>query len=71
MLMGWYAANDGSVRSKGIMYFVLHPHRMEANGRWVGLSYDGKVVTGLGGMARTEDEARGVIDRLKEQGAAS
>jgi hypothetical protein len=26
ILMGWYAANDGSVRSKGTMYFVMHPH---------------------------------------------
>ena len=26
ILMGWYAADDGSVRSKGTMYFVLHPH---------------------------------------------
>jgi hypothetical protein len=26
VLMGWYAANDGSIRSKGTMYFVLHPH---------------------------------------------
>jgi hypothetical protein len=25
ILMGWYAAVDGSVRSKGTMYFVLHP----------------------------------------------
>jgi transcriptional regulator with XRE-family HTH domain len=25
ILMGWYAANDGSVRSKGTMYFVMHP----------------------------------------------
>jgi hypothetical protein len=21
----WYAANDGSIRSKATMYFVLHP----------------------------------------------
>jgi len=26
VLMGWYAANDGSIRSRGTMYFVLHPH---------------------------------------------
>jgi hypothetical protein len=24
ILMGWYAANDGSIRPKGTMYFVLH-----------------------------------------------
>jgi hypothetical protein len=40
ILMGWYAASDGSVRSKGTMYFVMHPHGISAAGRWVGLSYD-------------------------------
>jgi hypothetical protein len=37
VLMGWYAANDGSIRSKGTMYFVLHPHGLNMSGRWVGL----------------------------------
>jgi periplasmic divalent cation tolerance protein len=41
ILIGWYAANDGSVRSKGTMYFVMHPHGISATGHWVGLSYDG------------------------------
>ena len=41
--MGWYAASDGSVRSKGTMYFVMHPHGISATGRWVGLSYDGNM----------------------------
>ncbi|MEQ4300416.1 helix-turn-helix transcriptional regulator [Plantactinospora sp. B6F1] len=67
ILMGWYAANDGSVRSKGTMYFVLHPHGQEMAGRWVGLSYDGKIVTGFGGMAHSEQEARSIIDRLKTE----
>lgn len=65
LLMGWYAADDASIRSKGTMYFVLHPHGQSMRGRWVGLSFDGKIVTGWGGMARTEDEAREVIDELK------
>jgi hypothetical protein len=30
-------------------------------GRWVGLSYDGKTVTGHGAMARTEDDARAAV----------
>jgi transcriptional regulator with XRE-family HTH domain len=67
ILMGWYAANDGSVRSKGTMYFVLHPHGLSMAGRWVGLSYDGDIVTGWGGIAKTEDEARAIIDQLKER----
>jgi transcriptional regulator with XRE-family HTH domain len=68
ILMGWYAALDGGVRSKGTMYFVLHPHGQQMAGRWVGLSYDGKIVTGWGSMARDEQEARNVIDELKARG---
>ena len=44
--MGWYAANDGSIRSKGTMYLVLHPHGLNMSGRWVGLGYDDKIMTG-------------------------
>ena len=29
ILMGWYASNDGSIRSKGTMYFVAPPARPE------------------------------------------
>ena len=65
ILMGWYAANDQSVRSKGTMYFVLHPHGQRLTGRWVGLSYDGKIVTGWGAMAHTEAEARTIIEDQK------
>lgn len=36
-------------------------------GRWVGLSWDGSTVTGLGAMARTEAEAKMVIDGLIEE----
>ena len=69
ILMGWYAAEDGAVRSKGTMYFVLHPHGVDMVGRWVGLSYDGKVITGWGAMARAEGEARSLVERLKEGSA--
>ncbi|NKQ57585.1 helix-turn-helix transcriptional regulator [Amycolatopsis sp. K13G38] len=65
VLLGWYAANDGSVRSKGTMYFVLHPHGTTMRGRWVGLGYDGKIMTGWGSMAREKDDANTVIDDLK------
>jgi transcriptional regulator with XRE-family HTH domain len=70
ILMGWYAANDGSVRSKGTMYFVLHPHGINMSGRWAGLSYDGSIVTGWGAMGRTEEEARDIIATLKTGKAA-
>jgi transcriptional regulator with XRE-family HTH domain len=67
IVMGWYAANDGSVRSKGTMYFVVHPHGVNMTGRWVGLSYDGEIMTGWGGMAHSEEEARRLIEQLKDQ----
>ena len=49
------------------MYFVLHPHGQKMSGRWVGLSYDGKIVTGWGAMAGEEQEAVKFIDDLKNQ----
>jgi hypothetical protein len=67
ILMGWYAANDGAVRSKGTMYFMLHAHGINMSGRWVGLSYDGAVMTGWGTIAKTEQEARDLIAELKER----
>jgi hypothetical protein len=66
ILMGWYTADDGSVRSKGTVYFVLNPQGRRMTGRWVGLSWDGNTVTGLAAMARTEDETRMVIGELIE-----
>lgn len=67
VLMGWYAANEKSVRSKGTLYFVLHTHGQQMTGRWVGMSYDGDVVTGWGSMAHSEKDARGLIEDLKQR----
>lgn len=64
ILMGYYAAADGNVRSKGTMYFVLHAQGDYAHGRWVGLSYDGPVVSGYATLARSQDEAKAVMQRL-------
>lgn len=69
ILMGWYAATDGSVRSKGTMYFVLHPHGQQMLGRWVGLSHDGQIMTGWAAMAREEHVAPQSIHGLKESGS--
>ena len=63
-LMGWYRSTDGAVRSKGVLYLALHPHGTHAWGRWVGMSYDGLVVSGWGAMARTEAEAHKVVQDL-------
>lgn len=64
ILMGWYAANDGSIRSKGTLYFVLHPHGLYMSGRWVGLGYDDRVMTGWGSMGKTEEDAERAIHDL-------
>lgn len=63
-LMGWYRSTDAAVRSKGTLYLALHQHGTFARGRWVGMSYDGEVITGWGVMARTSDEARDVAQHL-------
>jgi len=64
ILMGWYASNDGSIRSKGTMYFVLHPHGLNMSGRWVGLGYDDQVMTGFASMAHSREEAEEAMARL-------
>ena len=66
--MGWYVANEAAVRSKGTMYFVLHQHGLHMTGRWVGLSYDGPVITGWGTMARSRDHAVQLMDQLRDSG---
>lgn len=66
VLMGWYVANDGPVRSKGTLYFVMHPHGINMSGRWVGLSYDSKIMTGWGSAARSEQEALELNAKLRE-----
>ena len=68
-VIGWYAAKDGDVRSKGSMYFRLHPHGLHMTGRWVGLSYDGPLVSGWGAIARTEDEVLSLMNGLRASGS--
>jgi transcriptional regulator with XRE-family HTH domain len=68
VLMGWYVADEGAVRSKGTMYFVLHQHGIHLVGRWVGLSYDGPIVTGWGAIARTKEEVTALMDNLRQDG---
>ena len=67
ILMGWYAADEQAIRSKGTMYLVLHPHGQSMTGRWVGLSYDGALVTGWTSMAKTEEEAERLMHELKQR----
>ena len=66
-LIGWYHSTDAAVRSKGTLYLSLNPHGDCAWGRWVGMSYDGLVVTGLGSIARTEELATQAIKEHLDQ----
>lgn len=66
-LMGWYVANEEAVRSKGTMYFSLHQQGLSMIGRWVGLSYDGPLVTGWAAMARTRTETLELIEQLLDR----
>jgi hypothetical protein len=67
ILMGWYAASDGSIRAKGTMCFVIdHPHGLNLSGRWVGLGYDNKVMTGWATIARTREESEQTMKRLTQ-----
>lgn len=68
ILTGWYIAEEGAVRSKGTLYLVVHQHGIHMSGRWVGLSYDGPIVTGWGAIAQTEDDVVALMGQLKEKG---
>jgi transcriptional regulator with XRE-family HTH domain len=68
ILMGWYAANDGSIRAKGTMYFVLDSHGLHMSGRWVGLGYDDQIMTGFASMAHSPEESEETMARLIHSG---
>lgn len=63
-LIGWYAATDSAVRSKGTMFFHLHPHGQHMMGRWVGLSHDGPLITGRAAVAKSQDEALATLQEI-------
>jgi hypothetical protein len=52
------------------MYFSLHQHGTRMTGRWLGLSYDGPIVTGWGSIARIEAEAIALMTELRATGAS-
>jgi transcriptional regulator with XRE-family HTH domain len=63
---GWYAADDGSIRSKGTIYWIMHTHGVNMTGRWVGLGYDDKVMTGWSTVAKSPEEAEAMMSDLIE-----
>ena len=68
ILMGWYAATEDNVRDKGTMFFVMHTHGDYAQGRWVGNSYDGPIMSGHAALAHSRDEVLATIETLIHAG---
>jgi transcriptional regulator with XRE-family HTH domain len=66
ILIGWYVAIEGSIRSKGALYYTIHPHGQQITGRWVGLSHDGQVITGWATMGKTQPQAEAAMASLNE-----
>ena len=64
LLTGHYAGADGAPRSKGAMFFVLADQDDVAEGRRVGLSHDGAIVSGHAALARDRAAAHAVVERL-------
>jgi transcriptional regulator with XRE-family HTH domain len=65
VLTGWYSATDLNVRSRGTMFFVLHAQGLSMQGRWVGSSFDGPIVSGWGSIEKARDQASSTIERLR------
>jgi hypothetical protein len=46
---------------------ILHAQGEHAHGRWVGLSYDGPVISGYATLARTQEQAHAVMTRVLDE----
>jgi hypothetical protein len=64
-LIGWYVATEGAVRSKGSMYFALHPQGLAMAGSWVGQSAAGLVIRGWGAITRHPGLSEPLVDLLR------
>jgi hypothetical protein len=70
VLMGWYASAEPNVRSRGTLFFQLHVQGRRMEGRWIGLSYEGAIVSGWASIARERRESASLVERLKDRGAS-
>ncbi|MFC6009577.1 helix-turn-helix transcriptional regulator [Nocardia lasii] len=64
-LIGWYVATEGAVRSKGSLYFALHPQGLAMAGSWVGQSAAGLVIRGWGAITRRPELSEPLVDLLR------
>jgi hypothetical protein len=42
-------------------------HGVNAVGRWVGLSYDGPIITGWGALAHSEEDVVALMDKVRNE----
>ena len=54
------------VRSKGTLYFVLHPHGLNMSGRWAGLGFDKRIMSRWASMGQTREESEKTMAGLIE-----
>ena len=47
---------------------MIHRYGVNMTGRWVGLGYDGPIVTGWGTIAKSNDAVLALMNQLKEKG---
>lgn len=72
VLTGWYAADEGTIRSKGTMYlFIKHAHGMQMVGRWVGLGYDDQVMTGWATVGKSREDSEKAMTGMIAAGDAA
>jgi hypothetical protein len=69
ILMGWYLATRDGTRDKGTIFFVHEASGDYAEGRWVGNSYDGPMISGFAALARSREQALTTIERLIHGGS--
>jgi hypothetical protein len=43
---------------------LLHPHGLNMSGRWVGLGYDGRIMSGWATMGQTREESEKTMASL-------
>jgi len=65
VLMGWYAAEDQNVSSRGTFFFQVHTQGSFMEGRWTGITCDRPIVTGWAAIAQARDESAAIVKRLK------
>ena len=58
------SSTDAAVRFKGTMYLAPHPHGKHAWGAWVGMSYDGAVISGWAPWRDPNEQVRQIVQDL-------